>query len=434
MKKLIAISLLFILSFPAMINNGMSADNTIIKKIAVYPSIVPAVKVLETALKYGWYSNGTTYLFKVYQINQADILAGKLANYDVFVIGASGRQYIYGISSLWKKQVQKFIANGGGYLGICGGANEASMGYERPNNTMDYIINDAVLRVANVYINDDQSQEWQYLYKTAGIQGGVPIKCKLNRNHPIFKDYWNDTRIIRYEGGPGMYPANKSDALLGKVIPIAYYMEEPSQKAPIHHWYKKNGEWHMDGNITTDIKGEYAGIATTYGKGRIVLFGPHPEEITMIGGHVVEFPGRSKYTLFREKYLYKWVGGNETSWGYNWWILRRSVAWICNISMPPIDELAVIFRLPNNFHPMVYVDGRIIMPSLQNIIIGGINVNVFVSHAKYIGFYLDGNLIEKCYSPPYKLNLNLSGEHELMVKAFGENSFAYDSIKAIFIK
>ena len=431
MKRLLFILLICILLIPAF---NHAEGNVVVKKIAVYPSIVPAVKVLQSALRYGWYSNGITYVFNVHQINQAEIIEGKLNKYDVFVIGASGRQYMYGISHIWKERVRQFIANGGGYLGICGGANEASMGYEKPKAAMDYIINKAVLKIANVYINDDQDQEWQYLYKTAGIEGGVPIKCKL-AEHPIFEGYPNDTRIIRYEGGPGIYMANGSDSLLGKVIPLAYYMEEPSEKAPIHHWYKKNGKWYMDGNITTDIKGEYAAIATTYGKGRVVLFGPHPEEITMIGGHVEEFPGRTKYTLFREKYLYRWVGGNETSWGYNWWILRRSVAWICGIKdMPPIDELAVIFRYPNNFHPMLYIDGRMIMPSFQNIIIGSMSINVFVSHAKYVEFYLDGNLIEKCYSPPYKLKIKLNGEHEIMVKAVGEKSFAYDIMEAYFIR
>ena len=392
MKKVVLAIITIILLFPSL-NYGKS-DDIVYKRIAVYPSIVPAVKVLETSLKYGWHANGKTYVFLVNEISQKDILLGKLRNYDALVIGASGRQYLYGMDKLWKEMVRQFIASGGGYLGICGGANEASMGYEKPSNAMDYLINKAVLRIANVYINDDQDQEWQYLYKTAGIEGGVPIECRLLR-HPIFEAYPNNTRIIRYEGGPGMY---------------------------------------MDGNITTDIKGQYAGIATTYGKGRIVLFGPHPEEITMIGGHVEEFPGRSKYTLFREKYLYRWTGGNYTSWGYNWWIIRRSMAWICGIDdMPSINDVVTIFRVPNNFMHMLYIDGRMIMPVPQNIVIGSLVIQAFVSNAEHVSFYVDGKLVKDISSPPYTWKANLKGKHEIMIKAFDGNSFAYDEIEAYFI-
>ena len=430
MKNIFIILVFILLLIPSAFNAKES--NVVYKKIAVYPSIVPAVKVLETSLRYGWTSNGKTYLFKVHQISQKDILKGKLKEYDAFVIGASGRQYLYGIDEKWREEVRDFIAGGGGYLGICGGANEASMGYEKPKETMDYIINKAVLKIANVYINDDQEQEWQYLYKTSGLEGGVPIRCNLT-NHIIFKGADNP-RIIRYEGGPGMYLANGSDSLLGKIIPIAFYGEEPCKKAPIHHWYKKNGKWYMDGNITTDIKGQYAGIVTTYGKGRIVLFGPHPEEPTMIGGYVEEFPGRTKYTLFREKYLYRWTGGNRTSWGYNWWIIRRSMAWICGIDdMPPIKNVVAIFISPNNFFPMVYIEGKPIVPSMKNIIIGKMNVSVYGINTTHVNFYVDGKFAYECKEPPYQWHENLVGKHEIMVKAFNGNTFAYDIMEAYFL-
>lgn len=430
MKKLLALLIFLLLAIPV---STPAKNNVIYKKIAVYPSIVPAVKVLEVSLRYGWNSNGKTYIFEVSQVNEMDIILGKLKNYDAFVIGASGRQYLYGASNLWKEQVKKFIAGGGGYLGICGGANEASMGYENPKSPVDYMINDAVLKVANVYINDDQSQEWQYLYKTSGIEGGVPIKCKFT-NNPILSPSPDNPRIIRYEGGPGMYPANNSN--LPEVEPIAFYEEEPSEKAPIHHWYKKDGEWHEDGTIKTDIKGQYAGIITTYGKGRIILFGPHPEEPTMIGGHVEEFPGRTKYTLFREKYLYKWTGGNETPLGYNWWILRRSMAWACNIpdnELPPINETTIFMEKPNNIFPMIYVEGKAILPCRKNIVIGGIDVEAYAMNAKEVKFYVDGEEKAQDMQPPYKWHANLVGEHEIMVKALNGNFFAYDSMKIYFL-
>ena len=431
MKFKIAMALIaiFILTFPYV--NTIAGENEIIyKKIAVYPSVVPAVKVLETSMRYGWKANGKTYIFSVNQINDATILDGKLNNYDVFVIGASGRQYLQGNLGLWKKQVRNFIMNGGGYLGICGGANEASMGYEHPSNSIDRLINGAVLGIAKVYINDDQDQEWQYLYKTAGIDGGVPAECTLT-DHPIVSVSPDNPRIIRYEGGPGMYavPGYEDD-----VIPLAIYAKEISDIAPIHNWYKEGGEWHMDGNITTDLKGEYAAIATHYGKGRIVLFGPHPEEIVNVGGHIQEFLGRSIFRLFGHEYLYRWVGENKTPWSYNWWMIRRSVAWISGIALPPVDELGCIIFRPNKFYKMIYVDDRPVMPWIKNVVIGSIDLHAYVNYAEHVTVYVDGKDINETASPPYTWHLKMVGMHDIMIKAFGkENDFAYDDINVLFL-
>ena len=106
-------------------------------------------------------------------------------------------------------------------------------------------------------------------------------------------------RSTRYGGGPGMYFAGSNDGKCGEVVPLAVYAEEPMEVAPIHHWKWDRG-WKIASNITTDIKGQYAAIATTYGEGRVILFGPHPEKKTFFGGHIEEFPVRknTRFTWF----------------------------------------------------------------------------------------------------------------------------------------
>ncbi len=420
-----ALVLIFMLIMP-FFPQASSSDETqqiVYKNVAVYPSIVPAIKVLEYAIQYGWTTGNVHYRFNVTEISRIEAEGGgrrplTIDNYDVFVIGASARQYVHGINNRWKENVRNFVASGGGYVGICGGANEASMGMEHPSTFIDRIINAGVLGIANVYVNDDQNEEWQYLYKSAGIEGGVPVLCELT-DHPIVAASPDNPRVIRYEGGPGMYHAGKDDPLLGAVIPIATYAEEISHRAPIHLWEKVEGEWHIKEAIQTDVKGQYAAIATTYGHGNVVLFGPHPEEYTVLGGHVEEFPGRSKYTLFREGYLYRWVNETESNWSYNWWMVRRAVAWAAGIAgehLPGIKNVEIFMTEPNVWRPSIYINGRRVAPALHtNVIIGSVAFRVESNEETEVDFYLDGQRQYSDTSPPYEwpFSLKTVGKHEV---------------------
>jgi glutamine amidotransferase-like uncharacterized protein len=334
---------MFLLLVPLSSNSINSQTKKIYKHVALYPSLVPAIKALEHSITYDWTIDTIHYVINVSMINQWQAKgtghgALTIDNYDVFVIGASARQYIHGISSEWKKNVQKFVSEGGGYVGICGGANEASLGVANPENIIDQVISSGALGIVNVYVNDDQDEEWQYLYKSSGIESGVPLACTLY-THPILAGSPSNPRVIRYEGGPGMYPGDGSDPLYGDLVCLAVYADEASVRAPLHQWVKDQGEWRIEHQIHTDIKGQFAAVATTYGMGRVVLFGPHPEEYTIVNGHVEEFLGRTKYTFFRDGYLYRWVDGTQESWTYNWWMVRRSIAWAAGIPdthLPPV--------------------------------------------------------------------------------------------------
>ena len=429
------VAIVSIILIPSFQFSESKAQKTVYIDIAVYPSIVPAIKVLEYALQYGWTIGSIHYQFNISEISMMEA-AGRGAkplsveNYDVFVIGASARQYIHGIDSRWKDNVRNFVASGGGYVGICGGANEASQGMQNPSTIIDRIIDAGVLGIANVYVNDNQEQEWQYLYKSAGLEGGVPIACEI-KDHPILNVSPDNPRIIRYEGGPGMYPADKTDPLLGEIVPIAVYAEEVSEKAPIHFWKKVGGEWQIEAPVVTDVKGEYAAIATTYGEGRVALFGPHPEERTVLGGHVEEFLGRSKYTLFRKDYLYKWVDGKEVDWSYNWWMLRRAVAWAAGIpdsELPPINDAEIFLVKPNVWRPALYVDGRYIMPApWGNTIIGEMPLEISTNENTTVNFYLDGKNLYSDSTPPYVWNLDVPtvGKHRITAEITVDGTTAY---------
>ncbi|MEA2054968.1 MAG: hypothetical protein U9O96_07700 [Candidatus Thermoplasmatota archaeon] len=431
----VVVSILLIPSFQI---SESRTQKTVYKNIAVYPSIIPAIKVLEYSLQYGWTIDGIHYQFNVSELSRREAMGKGIKplnteNYDVLAIGASARQYIHGIDTRWKENVRKFVADGGGYVGICGGANEASQGMPNPSTLIDRIIDAGALGIANVYINDDQDEEWQYLYKTSGMSGGVPIACNFS-NHPIVSVSPNNPRLIRYEGGPSMYLADKIDPLLGDVIPLATYAEEISEKAPIHFWKKVGGGWQIEAPISTDVKGQYAAIATTYGNGRVALFGPHPEEPASIGGHVEEFLGRSKYALFKEDYLYRWADGQSMDWSYNWWMLRRAAAWAAGIPdehLPPIDDMEIFLVEPSALHPALYINGRHIMPApWGTTLIGKMPFTIYINENSTVNFYLDGKKYYSDNSPPYvwTLDMPMVGKHDVHIEVVNTDAMAYAQI------
>ena len=81
---------------------------------------------------YTWIIKDKTYRFSTEYIYDKDILQGKLnvSKYDVFLVPGGGvgdgEAIVKGFNFFpkvrkWKKEIQKFVKDGGGYVGICGG-------------------------------------------------------------------------------------------------------------------------------------------------------------------------------------------------------------------------------------------------------------------------------------------------------------------------
>lgn len=316
-------------------------------RAAIYESIVTRyAEEAKKAIEYSWEINGTHYEIIPTIIKKEDILGGALTseNFDLLVIPGSGRPYFDAYDVRWKESVKTFVENGGGYIGICGGANLASMGF-RERLSPNTMLNFSILKIADVYVNDQQMQEWQYLWKSNWQYGLPPIQMYIPRaQNPIFKGFYESNRAIRYGGGPGMYPADSNDEKCGKIVPLSIYAEEPMEVAPLHYW-KWTGQWEIATNVTTDIKGQYATIATTYGKGRIVLFSAHPEKKIFFGGHIEEFPVRPHVGPFTW-FVYNWSDGTPSEESYNWWMLWRSAAWAAHRVIPPVNNISFFIKEP----------------------------------------------------------------------------------------
>jgi len=392
MKGYMALLLVFLLmSFNP--GNGSSRDKHEIK-VALYDSISPSVNLLERCLHYAWYDNDTLYEMKVRRVDFQDVMNGSLNNYDVLFIGASGRQYFHGLIPGWKERIREFIRNGGGYVGTCGGANIMARGYEHPRHLLDFIINIASLGIIDAYVNDDQDEEWQYLWKEGG-RSNIPVKTSII-DGKIFAGM--KERYITYGGGPGMYGMKEAK-------PLALYAEEPSEIAPLHYWRFKHGSWVAYKNITTDIKGYISAAEREYGKGKAVVFGDHPEITPRFNATVKEFFGISIYGIPR--YVYSWVGGEQKNWSYNWWILRRSIAYVCNIPMPPVEEMYVYIQPPQNY-----------------------TIEADAENAVRVDFYIDGKFFASDDESPFKIKYDLPGEHTIKVIAFSPSgSYTWDERK-----
>ncbi|HDN96238.1 MAG TPA: hypothetical protein ENG71_04150 [Thermoplasmatales archaeon] len=388
MNKALFIVILLLLSF----SFSEGKENKRIIRIALYDSISPSVNLIEKACHYGWIAD-KNYEMEVERIGYKEVMEG-LSSYDVLVIGASGRQYFHGLNPKWRENVKKFIANGGGYVGICGGANIMSKGYEKPRHPLDFIITKSALEIVDAYINDDQCGEWQYLWKEGVAdeppRGNIPIKNEIVANHPIFAGM--KERYITYGGGPGLYGMKNAKGL-------AVYTEEPMDVAPLHYWIWL-GKWIPYKKIRTDIKGYYSCAEAKYGKGKVIIFGGHPEIPPSFNASIVEYFGLSIYNIPR--FVYAWKGGEQKNYSYNWWILRRSIAYVCNLPLPPAEELYVELGINGN------------------------QIEAYAENAEKVEFYVEGELYFIDSEPPFKFNFDLQGKHVIKAIAYSSNAYAWD--------
>ncbi|RLF46906.1 MAG: hypothetical protein DRN29_03950 [Thermoplasmata archaeon] len=388
MRKIVAAAMIVTFLFAIFSSASLEKEDKRIVRIALYDSISPSVNLLEHCLRYAWEENGIKYEMDVKRIGYRDVINGSLQNYDVLVIGASGRQYFHALNKKWKDNVKQFVANGGGYVGICGGANIATKGYEKPRCLLDFVLTKAALGFIDAYINDDQWQEWQYLWKEDG-RSNIPIKNEILSNE-IFAG--EKQRYITYGGGPGLYGMKEA-------IPLAIYREEPSDVATLHYWIWL-GKWIPYKKIETDIKDYYSAAEAMYGKGKVVIFGMHPEIPPRFNGSVYEYFGLSIYGIPR--YVYGWIGGERANWSYNWWIVRRSIAYVCSLPLPPAEELYVYLQ------PL---QGKIVEATVEN--------------AERVDFYIDGSFYESIDEPPFRIKLDMNGKHIVKAIAYRNNAEAW---------
>lgn len=177
-------------------------------------------------------------IMSVKKVMAADIRDGVLADLDVLIHpGGSGGGQGRHLGEDGREMIRTFIADGGGYIGICAGAYLASADYEWSLNVLDAKVLDR--------------KHWNRGTGTVDI-AITDAGQKLLRTE--------DQRLaIHYAQGPLLAPGNRPD------------LDDYEVMATFETEIVKNGA------PQGVMKGTTAIARGQYGRGRVVCFSPHPE-------------------------------------------------------------------------------------------------------------------------------------------------------------
>lgn len=171
-------------------------------------------------------------------ITPEQIRGGALTNYDIVIFGGgSGSKEAEAIGETGRQAVQEFVANGGGYIGICAGAYLATSGYPWS------------LGLVNA---KTVSPKWR--------RGRASIKLELTATGQTILGQRAGEFDCLYANGPIVAPDTKPN--LPAFETLAYYRTEVSSNgAPV--------------GVMLNSPAIFTG---QYQQGRVVCVGPHPEQ------------------------------------------------------------------------------------------------------------------------------------------------------------
>jgi len=177
-------------------------------------------------------------------LSSEQIIAGELFDFDV-VIFPGGMGAFYGLRNYkeFDDAIRYFVANGGGFMGICGGAYVAGL---RMSETL-YSYCPRTLGLIDTKISSPPWIKYITQYRRA-TEERVPVTCKVTEEaHPIVSPKEGETISIVYSGGPLI------TEIAPEVTPLLTYVNDIMPP------------------------GDVALCCTVFGKGRVVISSPHPE-------------------------------------------------------------------------------------------------------------------------------------------------------------
>lgn len=229
---------------------------------------------------YTWHVRDISYQFTTRYIYYKDIVKGELntSNFDVLLVPGggvgdgqsilSGFTFLHRVKKL-KKTISSFILDGGGYVGICGGASFLTglktVG-KKPQTFLERQYDKSSLGVSCVSSyyktiavplfypfqknKPDKIGASAYVFSFAPGETtdgthihtrGAPIDFKIQKDHPIFSGVGKDVVRIRWIGGPALIIPEQPDRnvkILAK-YPSQDLSENDSTR--IYAWRYKGG-------------------------------------------------------------------------------------------------------------------------------------------------------------------------------------------------
>ena len=353
------------------------------------------------ALDYDWKAGDRSYHFVTTLLPTKSILRGELTtdNYDVLIYPpdtADENLFYTGLSLLPRnilrvRNIVNFIKDGGGFFGTCGGALIAGNVVNKPETYGERIMkksclgisglniefNSAIPLLTQIFGHDPDSVgtisylfygSWNMTNMSNNYHSGACLDVPVSRDNPIFDDYLEETRKIRWIGAPPLLIPENPDPERNITVLCRFPEEEISdnESIRIHYWkyvggirglvkglffgdgeihwmenlgilmkpFVFSGDWKLDALVETNYKNQPFMTTEYYpneNKARIVLNIGHPEHNVWWGGHIEEPEDTDNNNLYEGFYYWKdYIPEDETlqdEFSYNHWMIRRSIAW-----------------------------------------------------------------------------------------------------------
>jgi hypothetical protein len=242
---------------------------------------------------YSWETTDTIYRFQTFFITDDEIIHGTLSirDFDVFLVPGGGVGDGHALSkayrqfkktAIWRDSIVQFVKDGGGYVGICGGAAlMTDLISDRdgfPKTMLERLYTKSALGVSVVhayykhlatpllylfqYTHPEKIGVASYVFSFAPgktkdgkdlLSAGVPIDCTLERNHPIFSDCPDSIQRMRWWGGPAFVlpePTDRSIDVLARYPQNDFSCDEKT----------KIFAWKYIGGITGLLNGFFKGL------------------------------------------------------------------------------------------------------------------------------------------------------------------------------
>ncbi len=205
-------------------------------RIAVFQGtgVGPSAEKLIAALK-----SAEDRRFQIQRITAEEIQGGRLSDVDVLVHpGGSGSKQGKALGESGRTVVRKFVREGGGYLGVCGGAYLATNDYSWSLKLIDAKVVDRL--------------HW--------ARGMGTVKLRLSPKATKFFDHEADEMEIYYGQGPLLARREWDDPEVPNYESLAIFVTEIA----------KNGA------PRGVMAGTSAAVRCEFGRGRVFCFSPHP--------------------------------------------------------------------------------------------------------------------------------------------------------------
>lgn len=201
-----------------------------------------------------------------------DILAGCLADFDMLVMPGGGSRAMFGqlepLGEVGCRKVADFVHGGGMYLGSCAGAFDASLVSESFVAACPQQVH---LRMINATVWND-GDAWMGL-QSPGV--GV-IRAAVAAVHPVTRGVTGEIDVTHYNGPLYTLQQGTVDGA-SDAVGLLSVIGAGDAFTPAERFL--GAATPLDDCLVTDAADArvFNAVAATYGTGRVVLFGSHPE-------------------------------------------------------------------------------------------------------------------------------------------------------------